>query len=98
MDLNKIQLALNSGMPEANKRAVILNIISEDKDALIDMMDILHFERERKRQLITEMNLQLSRADVYIQNPKIVTPEFVLTEIRKFYEENKDYVHHCYRK
>lgn len=85
-------------MPEANKRAVILDIISSDMDALKDMMSILHFERERKRQLISEMNLQLSRADVCIQEPKIAKREFVLTEIDKFYTENKDQIGHCFPK
>ena len=98
MDLNKIQQVLNMEMPEESKRRTILNIISEDNNALPDMMGILNAEREQKQELILEMNMQLSRADVCIQEPKIAKKEFVLGEISKFYKEYAAHVRHCFPK
>lgn len=98
MNLNKIQQALNTSFPEDSKRRLILAIISEDKDALPDILHILNTEREQNRELISEMNLQLSRADVCIQEPKLAKKDFVVGEISKFYHENQSLVKHCFPK
>lgn len=98
MDLNKIQEALNMSLPEDSKRRMILNIISEDREALPALIHILNAERQAKDELISEMNLQLSRADVCIQEPKIGKNNFVIQEIDKFYRQYANYVRHCFPK
>lgn len=96
MDLNKIQKILSTNHSDSLKRNVILDIIAEDEEALLDMMKILVTERERKRELIMEMNFQLSRADVFIQCPKIAESDFITGEIKKFYDQHH-MVSHCYK-
>lgn len=97
MDLNKIQQVLNMGIPDAVKRWTILNIISEDEDALVNMIEIIGMERTRKKELILEMNMQLSRADMGLQAPKLNDDNFIVKEIGKFYEANKEQIGHCFR-
>lgn len=97
MDLKKIQTILNTSHSDSLKRSVILDIIAEDENALVDMMKILATERERKRELISEMNMQLSRADVFIKCPKIAESDFITGEIEKFYQQHSSMVTHCYQ-
>lgn len=97
MDLDKIQEVLSSGMPNAVKQNTILKILSEDESVLENMMKILDFERERKKALILEMNMQLSRADTFIRCPRIAESDFITGEIEKFYRDHKGQVSHCYQ-
>lgn len=97
MDLKKIKEVINSGSPDAIVRMVILDIISEDENALVDMMKILENERRKKKELILEMNMQLSRADMAIKVPDLNKDKFIEKEIAKFYQDNKHQIGHCFK-
>ena len=47
------------------KRAII-KVFSNDKDLIPDLIEILRIEREGNRDLISDMNLELSRAHIFI--------------------------------
>lgn len=97
MDLDKIEEVIKRKYLDDNsKRLSILHIISEDEKALEDMMYILNAERIRKKELILEMNMQLSRADAFIQQPALADKSFILSKIKKFYEQFKGQVSHCF--
>ena len=97
IDLGKIDQALKSEMPKEIIRLDILRIIARDEAALPDLIHILEAERERKKALILEMNLQLSRAHMALIEPKLNEDGFVKGEISKFYQNNKDELSHCYK-
>lgn len=54
------------------KNKMILNVIAEDKKCIPYLMELLEIERKQNRELITDMNLELSRADVHIQEPLLM--------------------------
>jgi hypothetical protein len=97
MNLDYIKKVLDSGMPAELKRRSILSIISKDENAIPEILEILNHERARKKELILEMNMQLSRADMTRKAPTLNDDDFVTKEIKKFYEENKEQVRHCFK-
>lgn len=105
MNLNKIREVLSSGMPEENIRMAIIQIIADDKEAISDVLKILSFEREIKDKIISELNLNLGRADLCIENSswfdgnkKGTGKEFVRGEISAVYEEFNQYIRNPFRK
>ena len=71
MNIDKIKEIVNSTMPEDAKRHFIIQVLAQDKKVIPTMMEILEEERTQTKELITDMNLELSRADVHIQNPTL---------------------------
>lgn len=98
MDLQKIRQLVNGNLTNDIVRMTILKVIAEDETALLDMMQILENERRRKKELILEMNMQLSRADMGLKNPKLNYDGFMQKEISEFYQQYRDQVLHCFKK
>lgn len=97
MNIKAISEVLDMEIPDQAKRSIILRVISEDEKALPDLIALLEIERERNKELILEMNMQLSRADTFIENPKIADIKFIQSEIKIFYETHSNQVSHCYK-
>jgi hypothetical protein len=96
MDLTKIAEVLAAEIPKEMKRLAILMVISEDENAIPSLLQILANERQKKKELILEMNVQLSRAHMGLIEPKLDT-KFMIEEINKFYKENKEQLKHCFK-
>lgn len=104
MNYEKIENIVNSSVPQAHKERLILECLAEDEHVIPDILRILQSEREIKKELITDMNAELSRAHVYIYGrPESKTEAadpfnkpFVMSEIKKFYLKYKDYISHCF--
>ena len=65
MNLNKIKEIIEMPLiSEADKQNLIINEISKNDNALPTLLGILNAERERKNELVSKMNLLLSKADV----------------------------------
>lgn len=66
----------------------------------------LEVERKRKKELITEMNHELSRAHTYIDSyteseraaKNNCNKSFIMDQIAKFYFKFSDQVTHCYNR
>lgn len=92
MDLKSIQEIVNSNQLVAEqKEALIINILASDEKVIPLMMQILGAERRENNELISDQNLELSRALIMIQDPnlgkrkQILDAEFVIGEIKNHY-------------
>lgn len=92
MDLKSIQEVVNSNQLVAEqKEALIINILASDEKVIPLMMKILSAERRESNELISDYNLELSRALVLIHDPnlgkknRILEPKFVISEIKNHY-------------
>jgi hypothetical protein len=97
MNLKEIKKVLEYNIPDETKRTLIIRILSEDKNVIPTIMEILDYERQKKAELIGEMNMQLSRAHIGLDNPKMNKDKFIQKEITQFYLKNEDQVGHCFK-
>lgn len=107
MDLKKIKAVLDSDLPDELKEGKIIEILSQDRKVIPILMNILSEERYFKDELIDDMNLQLGKADVYIQTIDFLNVKqegkqrfnkaFVLDEIEKFYSKYKGHIIHLFK-
>lgn len=101
MNLKKIQQVLDQGLfPDDVKERMILKILSEDETLIPQLLQILEYERQRKKKLLTEINFQLSRAHVGLEVAKfdkkgLNGDRFMEKEITKFYIDNQEQIGHC---
>lgn len=96
MNLEKIREILNAGYPDDFTEKLIIDTLSKDEQVIPLIMDILAYERRRKKKILSEINFQLSRAHLTIEKPAINNNHFVENEIIKFYHNNKDQIGHCF--
>lgn len=96
MNIEYIKKVVESEIPEEMKRRAILVSISMDDNAIPEIMEMLNHERSKKKELVLEMNMQLSRAHMGLMKPQLDIP-FIIKEIYSFYEANKDEVGHCFQ-
>ena len=108
MDLQKIKKIVNSGLPDQYKESAIITILSQDKKVVPTVLKILESERNTSKELITDMNMELGRAHIFIEKSKIkeknpnsdteFNKKFLLSEITKFYTKYKEVIGHCFNK
>ena len=97
MDLKLLQYIVNSEMDTEQQEYLIIQTLAKDKKVIPIIMDILAEERKVNADLILNMNLELSRADVGLDTPAVNEDDFIQKEIKKFYAKYKDSVGHCYK-
>ena len=97
MDLEKIKAILdNNDLSKKDKEYYILRVVGEDEEAIPTILGILGVERKKNKELILDSNLELSRALITLEDPKvgkkkpIIELSFVTGEIRKHYLKWKD--------
>jgi hypothetical protein len=107
MNIDEIKYIVNaSDIPDSSKRRFIIAIIAADKEAIPDILEFLKFERQSNHELIIDLNLEVSRADSFIDSlPKIkvrkgndFTREFVQGCISDLYKKYKGRIGHCFNK
>lgn len=101
MDLKKLKTIVNSDntfIGDVEKRALIIALIAEDERAIPDILEILASERRKKKELISDFNTLLSKADAALDSPKLNKDDFIQKEVKLFYEKNRDYVTHNWKK
>lgn len=113
MNIEKItSVIINPHYDDKQKESKIIDVLAEDPDCIEMVLRIIAGERRMKDELITDMNLELSRADVHIQEPllasgipkgkdaekRIHAKEFVLNHITAFYVKHKGQITHCFNK
>ncbi len=111
MDLELLKQIINSSLPDDVKEHKIIGVLAADDNALPEMMKVLESERSVKRRLITDMNVELSRAHIFIDLEVVDKPSknkknsnegfskgFVIGEIEKFYTKYKSLVTHCFNR
>jgi hypothetical protein len=97
MNLGKIKEVVNGPYAESIKEDLILKILSDDKDVIPTMMKILQHERDENSKLISDSNLELSRALVAFDGEKIVAKSFIVGEIKKHFIKWQHKVRCCFK-
>lgn len=112
MDIKSItKIVTDPFTNEEQKRRLVINTLAKDDNIISDVLEILKEERVLKNELLIDMNLELSRAHIFIDSfmppvPKLKKGEkgedfsksFVLDEIAKFYVKYKSMVRHCFNR
>lgn len=107
MNINRIKEIVNAELlPDDIKRSGIIAVLADDKEAIHDVLYILDVERRKAKELILDMNLELSRAHIYIDERPEAPKEskqsfnkgFILDEISKFYIRYKGVISHCFNR
>jgi len=106
MDIELFKKIIDSDLPQDLKEKHIIIILSKDKNVIPEMLKILGAERDLSEELIVNMNLELSRAQVYISErpePKdeaklSFNKNFIVHAINQFYIKYSSYVNHCFKK
>ena len=108
MNINKIKEIVNEvTLPDNIKEKLIISVIANDKDAIPTILEILAKDRSNKKELIADMNLELSRTHLYLdeymkegkrQSKKDFNKAFVVGKVGEFYEKYQDYVTHCFNR
>jgi hypothetical protein len=96
MDIEKIKQAINSGLPDEAIEAEVIRVIAEDDRALPSMFWIVTQRHKAARELISSLNLLLSKAHIALEDKKFNKGGFIQKEIRDFYEKNKGVIAHCF--
>ena len=77
---------------------ILIPVLSKEEKVIPMLLEILELEREAKKELILEMNFELSRADTYFRTETLFNKkDDEIKNIDDFYEKYKDMVRHCYR-
>lgn len=107
MNIQKIHDILNiTIIDDKTKMELILDEIARDENAIPYILKILSTERARKKELLIDMNLELSRAHIYIEmhhesqkeSKEHANKFFVMDQIAKFYIKYKGIVTHCFNR
>lgn len=112
MDIKSItKIVTDPFTNEEQKRRLVISTLAKDDNIISDVLEILKEERVLKNELLIDMNLELSRAHIFIDSfmppvPKLKKGEkgedfsksFVLDEIAKFYLKYKSMVRHCFNR
>jgi len=98
MRIDLIREVIEAGLDDGLIEEFIIQILARDENLIPTLMRILDAERKTKSKLITEMNFQLSRADIGLDDPKVINEDdFIQKEIKEFYAKFKDSVGHCFK-
>ena len=100
MNLKEIkQIVNNSILPDSLKEQAIITILSQDKEVIPTIMQILNEERNTNRELLLDTNAELSRALIVLDDANlkftkkiIADPKWVVGEIKNHYIKWKDYI------
>ena len=94
MDIKKIEQIVNTKLSDEQKEYLILCTISDDKNAIPTILQILDREREQREELILDSNSELSRALLVLKDKNlkwnkkcIADPSWVVGEIIKHYKK-----------
>lgn len=111
MNFEKLQRILALEIDDGSKRKLVLQELSNDKKVIPNLLEILQSEREEQKELILDMNIELSRAHLYIDDYAVlektksgapkkegVTKHFVMDKIAEFYVKYKGKVSHAFNR
>lgn len=100
MDIQAIKDVVNSDIPVEVKESQIIRILSNDDNVIPHMLSLLEDERNRKRNLILDSNVELSRALIvlndsnlkYNESKIVADPKWVVEQIKAHYIKWQNYI------
>lgn len=103
MDIKKISDIVNSNLPDNFKSAKIYEVLAEDEHAVPIIMRILNQERSKQKELVSDLNVELSRMSAYANQKKRkltgsdgFSKEFVFGEMWKMYDKWAGRISHTF--
>jgi len=103
MNLEKLKQILDSNQRDDFKEILLIEQLSHEPDIIPKIMQMLGAERARNKEIIFDMNHELSRAFNYVheavfdKKKKGFNKEFLLGEIKNFYRKYKGKISHTSR-
>lgn len=97
MNIEKIKEIVNADLPDEWKRRGVIAVLADDKNVIADVLSILDHERDQSKELITDMNVLLSKADTALTTPKLNKDNFIQGEIAQFYTKWSKRVFHVFK-
>jgi hypothetical protein len=81
------------------EKNIIIPMLSNNENIITSLLLLLESERKTKKELILDMNVELSRAHICLEDKKLKgTIPFALSEIEKFYIKWKGKITHCFNR
>lgn len=90
-------------LPEEQGKHVIMLYMSQDKNIIPSLIGMLEMERETKKELLRDMNLNLSRNllglihNSGVKKEDVEQREFFIKETKEFYITNEEQVRCCFK-
>ena len=98
MDLEEIKCIVNAdSLSNEVKKSFIINVLAADENIIPLIMKILNEERKYKEELITDMNVLLSKVHLGLDNSEINQNNFMQKEIIAFYKKHNQHIRHCFK-
>ena len=98
MNISKIkEIVTNPLLDDHAKRTLIITIIADDVTAIPDVLGILDRERTKRKELISDMNVLLSKADAALDSPKLNKNKFIQKEVKDLYIKWKGFINHLWK-
>jgi len=95
MNLNKIKEIVELSLSDSDKESLIISEISKGENVIPIILRILNAERKHKNELVSKMNLLLSKADIGLRKPRLNEDGFMQKDIAEFYDKAE--VNHCFK-
>lgn len=95
MDIDTIKKIVSDGrISTKDKERMIVEHLASDSNAIIDILSLLNIERQRKQELIVDLNFEVSRYHTMITHPKLLkgSKEFLNSETKTLYEKWKGFI------
>lgn len=102
MNISIIKKAIEFGSDDETIKNLIIREIAIDEDAVPMILEIINTERHLNKELILDMNLELSRLHIQFETPKfagknkIEQQQTVKDNVKGFYEKWKGKIGHCF--
>lgn len=104
MNIKAIEEILKLEIPYQSKESEIIRILAADKNVVPIILRILDAERDESHELLTDINVELSRSlvaiedkNIGIKGKQIIERDFVIGEIKKFYLKWQHKIHCCFK-
>jgi len=100
MNIELIKTIVNSQLTAEEQEELILSVLADDEKVIPYILKILNKEREKQRNLILDMNLELNKSLFVLnrcikekKNKDLIEQiEFIINSIKEHYSKWKNYI------
>lgn len=106
MNIELLKNILNSKIPDIAKEHAVIQALASDDSVIPSILKIIEQQRRFKSDLINDLNLELSRAHIYIEEcaeskeraKQRFNKSFVVDNISAFYIKYQSVIRHCFNR
>ena len=95
MNIKKITDIVNDhSLTVTSKERAIITVLSEDPNVLTTIISLLAVERNTQKELVSDLNLEVSRYHAMVTTPKLLKGQegFLNDETKSLYEKWKAFI------